>query len=274
MNANAYHADNALLATGEWLVPHLSDPDIRIVDTRKDDNYVTSHIPGAVALGVAPYLRENGDVLGPDAFGRLMSKLGIESDTTVIAYDDGNNLFAARLWWVLNYYGHARVKVLNGGWDNWIAQNRPIQHEAVVPEQKQFAAHPHPGWIATTDYVQASIDRDDRVIFDVRSDEEWSRVEQASATLPGHIPGAVHLVWSDVVDRATMRFKPLAELQRMFADRGVTPDKEIIPYCQGGIRAAHSLFALRLAGFERVRNYEGSWVAWSKAGLPVEAARK
>lgn len=273
MTAGEFNVDSAILATGGWLASHLADPTLRIVDTRKDDSYVTAHIPGALKLGAPPYLRENGTVLNPEAFAQLMSQLGIDSDTTVIAYDDGNNLFAARLWWVLNYYGHAKVKVLDGGWDNWVAENRPIEEDAAaMPEARAFVAHPQPGWIATTDYVEASVGQADRIIFGVRSDEEWARAEQTGATIPGHIPGSAHMMWTDVIDRETMRMKPQAELARILADHAITPDKEVIPYCQAGIRAAHGVFALNLAGFECVRNYEGSWIAWCKSGLPIEAA--
>lgn len=272
MKHRNFHADSALLATGEWLEAHHSKPDIRIIDTRKDESYRVSHIPGAIALGAAPYLRDNGDVLSAEAMSSLMSDLGIDGGTTVIAYDDGNNLFAARLWWVLTYYGHDKVKVLDGGWDNWIASGRPVENKPRTAAPRQFIARPQAAWIATTDYVEQSIANPDRIIFDVRGDEEWSRVEQTNATVPGHIPGAVHMTWSEVIDRETMRFRPKTELQNEFAALGISPDKEVMPYCQAGIRAAHSVFALKLAGFDKLRNYEGSWIAWSKSGFAIEQA--
>jgi len=110
-------ADQEMLMTGDWLAAHLDDPAIRIVDTRKGDAYDLSHIAGAVGHKGSPFLREEGAIIGPARFAELMSRLGVGDETTVIAYDDGNNLFAARLWWVLNYYGDRRVKVLDGGWD-------------------------------------------------------------------------------------------------------------------------------------------------------------
>lgn len=265
-------ADNPILVTGEWLAAHLSDADLRIVDTRKDESYGTSHIPGAVALGAAPYLRENGDVLGAQAIASLMSSLGIDSKTTVVTYDDGNNLFAARLWWVLTYYGHAKVKVLDGGWDNWIANDRPVESQPRTASPRLFVAKPQAAWIATTDYINDCIGKTDRIIFDVRGHEEWSRVEQTNATIPGHVPGAVNRIWSDAIDRETMRFKPADRLEQEFAAVGITPDKEVMPYCQAGIRSAHTVFALKLAGFKHVRNYEGSWIAWSKSGFAIETA--
>lgn len=253
------------LVSPDWLEEHRHDPDLRIIDTRKGDGYLTSHILGAVALGVSPLLHDNGNVLEPHLFAQLMSDLGVGNQTAVIAYDDGNNLFAARLWWVLNYYGHTQVKVLNGGWDRWIAEGRPLASNPNTPQPKHFETRPDPDWIADTDYVRASIDNSQHLLLDVRGDAEWSRTEPSGTTPPGHIPGTVHLVWSDVIDSENRCFKPAKTLREMFNNVGVTTPKEVIVYCQGGIRAAHTVFALKLAGFDKVRNYEGSWSVWSRS---------
>lgn len=253
-----------LLVGPDWLEQHRHDPDLRIIDARKGDGYLTSHIVGAVALGVSPLLHDNGDVLEPQLFARLMSSLGVGSQTMVIAYDDGNNLFAARLWWVLNYYGHTRVKVLNGGWDRWIAEGRPLESSHNTPQPEPFETRPNPDWIADTDYVRASIDSPQHLLLDVRGDAEWTRTESSGTTPSGHIPGAVHLVWSDVIDADSRHFRAANTLREMFGKVGVTSAKEITVYCQGGIRAAHTVFALKLAGFDKVRNYEGSWSVWSR----------
>ncbi len=109
------------------------------------------------------------------------------------------------------------------------------------------------------------------MILDVRSEEEWTRDVQTGATVPGHIPGAAHLVWTDVLDPATKRFKPAAALDDLFRQAGVSPDSEILPYCHAEIRAAHTVFALKVAGYPKVWNYEGSWLAWSSADRPIEA---
>lgn len=265
-------ACDTFMVTSDWLETHVNDPGVLIVDARKGGEYVESHIAGAVAVGGSPFLREEGDVIGVEPFAARMSKQGIGPKTTVVAYDDGNNLFAARLWWVLNYYGHTGVKVLDGGWDLWAAEGRPVDRTPAVPESAIFEAHRNDAWIAATDYVHASIGHPDRVILDVRSDDEWQRSEPTNTTLPGHIPGATHLVWTDVIDPETNRFRSVEMLRQMFGELGASPDKEVITYCHGGIRAAHTMLALRLAGFGKVRNYEGSWVAWSKSGFEVAPA--
>lgn len=258
-----------LLVTTDWLARHLSDPALRIVDTRKGDGYEAAHIPGAVALGTSPLLHDAGDVIESEAFEALMSRLGVGKDTMVIAYDDGNNLFAARLWWVLNYYGHDKVRVLDGGWDLWVAENRSIDCESLTPVPAQFEPRRNPALIVDTDYVFGSLQKPESQILDVRGNAEWSRTESTGPTAPGHIPGAVHLVWSDVIDPKSHRFKPPGELNRMFREVGLRPENEVITYCQGGIRAAHTVFALSLAGFPVVKNYEGSWSVWSRAKSPI-----
>jgi thiosulfate/3-mercaptopyruvate sulfurtransferase len=147
---------DGLLVTGDWLEANLSDPAIRIVDARKCDGYDEAHIAGAAKITARPFLRENGDVIAPASFSAAMADLGIGPDTTVVAYDDGNNLFAGRLWFVLNYYGHRNVKVLDGGWDLWKAEGRPVDGQATVPAKVVFEAAPEAGWLADTAYVAQS----------------------------------------------------------------------------------------------------------------------
>jgi thiosulfate/3-mercaptopyruvate sulfurtransferase len=263
-----------LLVTADWLVHHLDDPALRIIDTRKGDGYQVEHIPGSVALGASPLLHDSGDVVAPEAFAALMSGLGVGNHTMVVAYDDGNNLFAARLWWVLNYYGHEHVRVLDGGWDLWLGECRQTALAKAAPAAAKFELHRNAALIADTDYVLASLGKPESQLIDVRGEAEWTRTEPSASTAPGHIPGAVHLVWSDVIAPQSHRFKTPGELQRMFGEIGLRPDNELITYCQGGIRAAHTVFALKLAGFPDVRNYEGSWSVWSRAGTPVVMFRE
>jgi thiosulfate/3-mercaptopyruvate sulfurtransferase len=262
--------DSEILATADYLACHLRDDDLRIVDARQGDGFDVAHIDRAVALNGSSFLRENGDVIHADPFAHLMSKLGIDNGTNVIVYDDGNNLFATRLWWVLNYYGHRRVKVLDGGWDNWVKQGLPVNNYLREVSCSDFLPQIDSHQIATTSDVQAAIGLPRQVVLDVRGDEEWQRTEATPKSSPGHIPGAVHLVWNQVVDPESMCFEPENTLFGLFEALDIHPQNEIITYCYAGIRAAHTLFALKLAGFNKVRNYEGSWLAWTGAGCPVE----
>lgn len=265
--------DAALVSTA-WLAEHLDDADVLVIDMRKGDGYALTHVPGAVAHGGSPFLRDSGDVIVPGEFAAMMSRLGVDASTHMIAYDDGNGLFAARLWWVARYYGFDRIRVLDGGWDLWLAEARAT--DAVIPTRRATycMAQPQADLIASTDYVDAALASSATMLLDVRGDEEWTRTIAEGTSVAGHIPGARHLFWTTVIDAATRQFRDGAQLRRLFLNAGVVPGTELIPYCQGGIRAAHTMLALFLAGLDPARNYEGSWAAWSKSGLPVEAFKQ
>jgi thiosulfate/3-mercaptopyruvate sulfurtransferase len=269
--------ESQMLVTTEWVATHLADPGVRIVDTRRGDGYEISHIPGAIRYpaSIAPFLKENGRVPSADRFAALMSEMGIGDECLVIAYDDGNNLFAARLWWALNYYGHRQAQVLNGGWDLWIGERRAVTSAPGSPRRGHFTPKIDESWIAESEQVRAAIESPTCSILDVRSDKEWTGADPMGTKRGGHIPSAVHHEWRETIDQATKRFKPTSVIREMFARTGLSPEKEVITYCQGGIRSAHAAFALRLAGYDRVRNYERSWSEWgNREELPVEVARE
>lgn len=258
------------LVSADWLAARLDAPGLVVVDTRKSESCTTAHVPGAHKLMLDPHLHHPGRVEDPEVFAAEMSRLGIGPDTLVVAYDDGNNLFGARLWWVLRHYGHDNVAVLDGGWDAWVAARLPVTDAATpAPEPGAFAAHVTPEHFAETVDVRAAMDDPDRQILDVRGSAEWLRNEPTEVSMAGHVPGALHLVWTDCVDPDTRRFRPAAELRARFTALGLDPKAEVMAYCQGGIRAAHTVLALTIAGFARVRNYEGSWAEWSRAQMPV-----
>lgn len=257
------------LVSADWLAARLGRPGLVVVDTRKGDGFATAHISGAQKLGLNPLLHNPGRVVAPDVFADEMARLGIGPETDVVAYDDGNNLFGARLWWVLHYYGHTRVRVLDGGWDGWVATGQPVT-DATTQDSEPGAFTPHiiPNLLAETADVRAAIDDLDCQILDVRGDAEWLRSEPTETSLAGHVPDARHLVWTDVIDPVTHCFRPATDLRTLFTGLDLRPEAEVITYCQGGIRAAHTVLALNLAGFARVRNYEGSWAEWSRQGMP------
>ena len=266
------YARPELLAEPDWLAEHADDSHLRIIDCATIEAYRRAHIPGAVHLPVHYYIKEAGEreggagmfVMPPDEFAQLMGSLGVDSETTVVTYDDNNALVAARLWWVLNYYGHTKAKVLNGGWHRWLSEARPATFHATRPEAKTFAVQLVAALHASVDDVLAEHDSRACTILDVRSEEEWDGTNARGNEHVGHVPGAKHLEWTRLVEQShTRRFLPAEEMQALLSEAGVTPNARAITYCQGGIRAAHTAFALALLGYEDVRVYDGSMYEWA-----------
>ncbi len=261
-----------LLAETDWLAERLGDPSVRIVDCSFPDAFKRAHIPGAVGLPVHHYIKEpdpaGGEfgvlVMSPPDFEALMGGLGIGNDTAVVAYDDDNARVATRLWWVLNYYGHSNVKVLNGGWHGWLSEGRPVTFETSAPPPATFRARTVPEIHASCEYLLGRLSDPARQVLDARSDGEWFGREDRGNRRVGHVPGAKHLEWVRfVASDSFRRFLPAAELQSLMDEAGIVRGKETVTYCQGGIRAAHAAFALALLGYDNVRVYDGSMKEWA-----------
>jgi thiosulfate/3-mercaptopyruvate sulfurtransferase len=230
------YARPELLAETQWLAQRLTDPQVRIVDLRAEDAYRRGHIPGAVHL--SPHQLKDPDnevyVIAPDRFATLMGDLGIGNDTTVVGYDDQGGLFAARLWWVLDYYGHANAKVLNGGWNKWVKENRPVTTEVPVFGAAPFVANADPRKIGLVDELLTNLKRPDVVILDARSPAEYSGFD-VRAKRVGHIPGAVNIEWvRNLTTGAVKTFRPAAELRKLYEAAGVTRDKRSSPIARLG----------------------------------------
>jgi thiosulfate/3-mercaptopyruvate sulfurtransferase len=199
--------------------------------------YRRAHIPGAVFSEAHPYKSAENHrlVMGPEAFAAAMSALGIGPGTTVVAYDSNGAVSAGRLWWCLRYYGHAEVRVLDGGWPRWLAEGRPItmaesSFESLRMSGKgTFVPQVDESQLATADDVLAAAGNPDVVILDVRSDREWEGIDARGNPRAGHIPGAVHLEnkLSMAADEAAA-FKDPAALRQLFESCGITPEKEVI----------------------------------------------
>jgi thiosulfate/3-mercaptopyruvate sulfurtransferase len=233
MPADSY-ARPELLAETDWLEAQLDDPDVRIIDCRMPEGYVSSHIPGAYALPVHHYLKDEGGVhiMPPEAFGRLMSGLGVDADTTVVAYDDDGGRHATRLWWALAYHGHDRARVLNGALQKWVGEGRPTTTATPpAPPARTFTPHLRPEAIATLGDVKACIHAPGALILDVRSAGEFAGTERRQNRRVGHIPGAVNIEWTRALsDGPYPVWRPAAELRQMFESVGVTPDRTIITH--------------------------------------------
>ena len=180
---------------------------------------------------------------------------------------------SARLFWFMEFFGHDDVHLLNGGFNAWQAADLPVTHEAAVPKAGTFKMKPRRRLPATASDVHAKLHDTSTVIVDARSDGEYTG-EIVRSKRGGAIPGAVHLEWTNNLDPKGF-FKSAEELTGMYAARGITPDKEVIPHCQGAYRSAHTYLALRLIGYPNVTNYLGSWGEWgNRLDMPIEHPTK
>ncbi len=261
-----------MLVDTDWLASHLNDPAIRIVDMR-NQGYDASHIPGAVPLANAAIrdARHPPDFLpSKTEFEKLMSQLGISNNTRVIAYDERGGIYGARLWWILNYYGHTNVSLLNGGWVKWDLEKKSTSAEKTQPRPAAFVAKPDTRWIATAKDVVAAIRKKNTKIVDARTPAEIEGKDLRGIKNGGHIPNSIPVYWEDALDPVTKAFKPAGDLEKLFKDRGILPSHEVITYCQIGMRASVDLFVLHLLGYNKLRNYYGAWEEWgNRDDLPI-----
>jgi thiosulfate/3-mercaptopyruvate sulfurtransferase len=273
--AAAYAHPDQLVETA-WVADHAHDANVRIVDMRMS-GYSDAHVPGAVYLAPAA-IRDAGNpptfLPTPAAFAEMMARLGISDLTRVVAYDERGGIYAARLWWILNYYGHSNVALMNGGWIKWTAERRVVTADAVAPPPGRFTPRVQPRWVATASDVVAAIDKPGSKILDARTTAEIEGRDLRNIKRGGFIPSSVPVYWEDLLDPQQKTFKSADELKKIYEERGVAPGQEIIAYCQVGMRASVDLFALHLLGYDKLRNYYGSWEEWgNRDDLPI-AIRK
>lgn len=275
------YASETALVDADWAQAHLDDPNVRFVEVDVDTTaYGQSHLPGAVGWDWTSQLADGvrRDIASPADFGALLSASGIAPDTTIVLYGDNNNWFAAWAYWQLKLYGHPDVRILDGGRKYWLDQGLPLSTDVPAYAPTGYTlGEPDFALRAFRDDILPRLGDPGLALVDVRSPAEFNGEIIAppgmseTAQRAGHIPGAASIPWAQTV-REDGRFKPADELAALYSAKGVTPDKDVIAYCRIGERSSHSWFVLHeLLGYQRVRNYDGSWTEYgSLIGVPIE----
>jgi thiosulfate/3-mercaptopyruvate sulfurtransferase len=271
------YANPQLLVTPREMAQTLNSGEGKplVFDLRPAEHYAAGHVPGANHLDLWGVSLIDTDPAPLKAFMWMIEHVlaihGVTASTPIVVYDEQSGVRAARAFWLLEYFGHP-VRLLDGGFTAWSRAGLPVSREAVAPATTEWTGSRDAQTIATWQDVRAAIARPDAVILDTRSDAEYCGT-LVRAKRGGAIPGAVHIEWTQNLTPEG-DFRPAAELKKMYEQAGVTPDREVITYCQGGYRAAHSYLALRLLGYPRVRSYVGSWKEWGdREDLPIERPR-
>ena len=270
------------LVSTQWAADHLNDPNIRLVEVDVDTTaYDQGHIPGAVGWNWQSQLQDNirRDLIDQKALEALLGQSGISNDTTILLYGDNNNWFAAYALWQLKYYGHKDVRLINGGRKKWVEEKRPLSTEAAkVAATKYRAAAPDESIRARKEDVFGILEKKKAGdLVDVRSGDEFTGKIIAppgmseTAQRGGHIPGAANVPWVQAANEDGT-FKSPEALKALYEGKGVTGENEVIAYCRIGERSSHTWFVLKyLLGYDRVKNYDGSWTEWGNLiGAPIE----
>ncbi len=256
----------ANLVTADWVAERLDSPEFRIIDPRRPMKYLSGHLPGALNLPVYKTFGADGRLLDPSGLAEFIGAAGLGDGPAPILYDSPEGQNAAMLAWILEYLGHPGTFVMDCFYEHWQAAGRAVAYRPVGAVAARFGVRANPAVRATLDQVRAA--RGVRLV-DFRGREEFSGEKTMGDDPPGHLRGAVNVVWRDLADPPAKLLRERARLERIFADAGVRPGEPAIAYCRSGPRAALGYLALKELGCN-VRLFDGSYAEWSKAGLPVE----
>jgi thiosulfate/3-mercaptopyruvate sulfurtransferase len=275
MAADSDYANPHLLVAPAALARELADPTHRplVIDLRPADQFAAGHLPHAVHLDLFGLSLTDTDPAPLKAFlwiiEHLFATRGVTADRGVVLYEETSGIRAARAFWFLEFFGHSDVRLLDGGTRAWTAAGFPLTTVSEPPAESTWTGERRTEVLSTWKDVLDRLHDPDVALLDTRTDGEYCGTTVRSAR-GGAVPGAIHLEWTRNLG-PDGTFKPAAELRAMYEQAGITPDREVVAYCQGGYRAAHAYLALRLLGYPRLRNYLGSWREWGdRVELPIE----
>ncbi|MBR1218445.1 3-mercaptopyruvate sulfurtransferase [Bradyrhizobium sp. U87765 SZCCT0131] len=278
------HTDDPLVST-DWLASRLADPSIRILDASFKmpgvmplpvDDFLAAHIPGAAFFDVEAIADHASPLphMYPDArqFARDVGALGVSSDSLVVVYDSGGWVAAPRAWWMFLSFGHANVRILDGGLQKWRAEGRPLQSGPASPRAARFTAHLDETYVRSLAQMRANLDDHREQVIDARARPRFAGevAEPRPGLRSGHIPGSLNLPYNELFDAATGTMKPIDELKARFTAAGLDLDRPIVTTCGSGVSAAVLTLALYRLGVRGSALYDGSWSEWGHVdGPPV-----
>ncbi len=260
-----YARPELLVEPSELAKPEASGK-FAILDVRPEDEYIRGHVPKAHRVDHDAWKKAYAEDKTAKGWGKRIGELGIGRDSTVVVYDDKGMKDAARIWWILKYWGVKDVRLLNGGWKGWkdAGLRTPGWFEP-SPTRVEFEAVSRPKRLATMEQILAWLPQEKMQIVDARSEDEFCGVNKKDNKKGGAIPGAKHLEWSDLIEQDTQRFKSADQLRGLFDEAGIDLDRPTASHCNGGGRAAVMAFGLELMGAKEVRNYYRGWGEWGNA---------